>query len=73
MGPLPYAKAAADDFTWAHYFLHGAPPMYWDDPLRYVGSVDILTPGYTRTTWIGKGVLEVGTPVRRTGLQTPVG
>ena len=36
-------------------------------------DVDILTPGYTRTTQIGKGVLEVGAPVRRTGLWTPVG
>ena len=35
--------------------------------------IDILTPGYTRTTRIGKGVLEVGAPVRRTGLRTSVG
>ena len=38
-----------------------------------VPIVDILTPGYTCTTRIGKGVLEVGAPVRRMGLWTPVG
>ena len=31
-------------------------------------DADILTPGYTCTTRIGKGVLDVGAPVRRTGL-----
>ena len=36
-------------------------------------NVDILTPGYTHTTRIGKGVLEVRAPVRCTGLRTPVG
>ena len=44
-----------------------------DEGARLCHSVDILTPGYTRTTRIGKGVLEVGAPVRRTGLWTLVG
>ena len=41
--------------------------------MMLISPGDILTPGYTRTTQIGKGVLEVGAPVRRTGLRTPVG
>ena len=30
MGPLENIEAAADDFAWAHYFLHGALPMHPD-------------------------------------------
>ena len=33
MGPLENIEAAADDFAWAHYFLHGAPPMHPDGPI----------------------------------------
>jgi hypothetical protein len=32
MGPLAYTGAAADYFTWAHFFLHGALPMHQDRP-----------------------------------------
>ena len=48
-------------------------PDMKDSGLELAIRDDILTPGYTRTTRIGKGVLEVGAPVRRTGLRTPVG
>jgi hypothetical protein len=34
MGPLEYVESSANDFAWAHYFLHGALPMHSDGPIR---------------------------------------
>jgi len=37
MGPLAHAEAAADDFAWAHDFLHSALPMHQDGPIGLCG------------------------------------
>jgi hypothetical protein len=33
MGPLEYVESSANDFTWAHYFLHSALLMHPDGPI----------------------------------------